>query len=81
MLLNKYAKQIIEEARAQTSTSRFVGGTPKKTSKKKKRKTKQSSGDTDEEFYTDVAETEGDENESVSETREWLRFEEKRKKP
>ena len=81
LLLNKYAKQIIEEARAQTSTSRFVGGTPKKTSKKKKRKTKQSSGDTDEEFYTDVAETEGDEEESVSDTREWLRFEEKRKKP
>ena len=38
LLLNKYAKQIIEEARAQTSTSRFVGGTPKKTSKKKKTK-------------------------------------------
>ena len=81
LLLNKHAKQIIEETRVQTSTSRFVGEIPKKTSKrKKKRKTKQRSGDTDQKFYTDVAETKGDEQESVSDTREWLRFEE-RKKP
>ena len=53
-------------------------GAPKKASKKIKRKAKQSSGDTDEELYTDVAKTEGDEEESVSDTREWLRFEEEK---